>query len=306
MPTTTFSASHFSKLLQVNSYAFSGTAITLFGIRGAKIISANADIFKDSHQIESATVNYTTPNCIIGIWDALQNKIALFPASTVPHLHYIKKQAAKKGAANCMMSGFYSFFEKGFHNPSEASRHQALRLATNIVLRRSFNDFAFDNTDTIEVGNPHDNMHAAYCDNANSAYSSAGCQVIVGQPKCKKRNMKENTLFWKKFHDFIYSIPQNNFDYALFRFADAQAASLANNDMMQARLRFGSKGNLVLQLQQSLQVAGFFGTSPDGNFGKNTLLAVIDFQKQTFGLQNADGVVGNATATALGITLPTI
>jgi Putative peptidoglycan binding domain len=304
MAIITFSSDNLRKLLRVNSYPYSETNMMVFGIRGASIIDEDATSFKHEHWIKEAILNYENPRCIIGIWQPIENKIALFSASTVPNISFIKKQVLRKTKANCMMSGYYSFYEKGFHNPSEMGRHQALRLATNIFLRRSLDDFTFTNTDTVEVGNPQDNIHAAYCDSIRGNYSSAGCQVIMGQPKCKRRNQKPNSGHWKIFHDFIYANSQTNFDYALFRFVDAEAVANAGNNPMQARLRFGSRGNLVKNLQDKLKAKGYFGTNANAEFGRNTLLAVLEFQKDMFGANEADGVVGTVTAGALNLDLP--
>jgi hypothetical protein len=306
MNTIKITSDHLRKLLRVNSYPYSEINMMVFAIRGAMIAGNDANDFKFMHHIKEATLNYKNPRCIIGIWKPVENKIALFSASTVPNINFIKKQVIKKAKSNCMMSGYYSFYEKGFHNPSEMGRHQALRLATNIFLRRSFDDFDFDNKDTVEVGNPNDNIHAAYCDTVNGTYSSAGCQVIIGQPKCKRRNDKPNTGHWKSFHDYIYNSTQTQFDYALFRFIDFEAAVNAGETPIQARLRFGSKGNLVKNLQDKLKAKGYFGTNADASFGRNTLMAVLEFQKDTFGIDDADGVVGSVTANKLGLDLVTI
>jgi hypothetical protein len=311
MARTTFSSDNLRKLLRLNFTNFSEIDYMVFGIRGATPVSANFDTFKIAHQIEKTDVDYTVAHCTIGIWKPVENTIALFPASTVPNLKYMKEQLAAGTAlavANAMMTGYYSYYEKGFHFPSEGNAHEALRLATNIALRRSMNDLVFDNQDPIEVGNPNDNIHAAYCTDVNGAYSSAGCQVIIGQPKCKNRGANsQHTGFWKKFHDIIYNdTTQKRFDYALFRYADAEIVASQGANLMQARLRFGSKGNIVLQLQEKLEEKGFFTTNKDGDFGRNTLRAVINYQTATFGIAEADGVVGNGTATSLGLTLPMI
>ena len=268
--------------------------------------------FTSVKSIEESEVDYKTCKCLLGIWNPVADKIALFPGSTVPNLLYIKRQAAGVANANCMMSGYYNYYENGYHNPSVAHAHEALRLATNIVLRRSYDDLDFTGTDTIEVGNPHDNIHAAYIDGPDGAFSSAGCQVIVGQPKCVARGAKGNTVYWKVFHDIIYEIDQQRFAYALLRFADGEAAVAQTGQPMQARLRFGSQGATVLALQQALATASvaanaqqhYFCTNQDGAFGKNTLQAVLAFQTDTFGATNADGVVGPKTAQSLGILLP--
>lgn len=306
MSIITFTSDNLRKLHRVNSYPYSETQYMVFGIRGAKPVSPAFDTFKDAHSIEMSDVNYLNPKCIIGIWNPVQNTIALFPGSTVPHLKYIKKHKEGTGKANSMMSGFYNFYEKGTHNPNPQHAHKALKLATNIVLRRSNNDLVYGADDPIEVGNPHDNIHAAYCDDITGNYSSAGCQVIVGQPKCQQRGSLDNTGYWKKFHSVIYTdaTSQNHFNYSLFRYADIDAAATVGSGQMDARLRFGSKGNLVLALQEKLKSKGYFHTILDGDFGRNTLIAVLAFQKETFGTNEADGVVGNKTAGKLGFTLP--
>ena len=307
MPAINFSSDNLRKLLRVNSYPFSETSYMVFGIRGASPVGTGFDSFKFSHNIEKTEPNFINPRCIIGVWNPIENKIAMFPGSTVPNLNYIKKHLATTARANCIMTGYYSCYEKGFHNPSPNSAHQALRLATNIMLRRTNNDLVFTNTDVVEVGNPNDNIHAAYCNDRSGNYSSAGCQVIVGQPKCKGRQNKPNTSYWKSFYDIIYNdTPQTRFDYALFRSVDAEAVSANGDALMNARLRFGSKGNLVLTLQERLAANGFFHTNKDADFGKNTLMGVLDFQKKEFGANEAEGVVGNVTAGKLGFELPQI
>ncbi|HEY9723896.1 MAG TPA: peptidoglycan-binding protein [Oscillatoriaceae cyanobacterium] len=61
----------------------------------------------------------------------------------------------------------------------------------------------------------------------------------------------------------------------------------------------GSTGPSVVQLQQKLAAAGFNPGGVDGDFGPNTLNAVMAFQRAR-GLQ-VDGVVGPQTAGALGM-----
>ena len=62
---------------------------------------------------------------------------------------------------------------------------------------------------------------------------------------------------------------------------------------------WGSKGDLVRQVQQKLQKWGYLKGAADGVFGHDTYEAVVLFQKKN-GL-TADGVVGTATFQALGI-----
>ena len=77
----------------------------------------------------------------------------------------------------------------------------------------------------------------------------------------------------------------------LLLFSQGSAASVA----------WGSRGDQVRLVQQKLRQYGYMDGAADGVFGKETYDAVIWFQRKN-GL-TVDGVVGSATAAALGISL---
>lgn len=66
-----------------------------------------------------------------------------------------------------------------------------------------------------------------------------------------------------------------------------------------AAIREGSSGEEVREIQRKLQRWGYYYGEVDGLFGPGTTKAVMDFQTKN-GL-HADGVVGTATARALGL-----
>ena len=68
-----------------------------------------------------------------------------------------------------------------------------------------------------------------------------------------------------------------------------------------AAVAWGDRGTDVVKIQQRLRQYGYMDAPADGIFGQATYEAVIWFQRKN-GLK-ADGVVGPATAAALGITL---
>lgn len=68
-----------------------------------------------------------------------------------------------------------------------------------------------------------------------------------------------------------------------------------------AVVKVGSTGATVRTIQTKLKRWGYYTGSVDGIFGSKTKAAVQYFQRKN-GL-TADGIVGNATAKALGITL---
>lgn len=62
-------------------------------------------------------------------------------------------------------------------------------------------------------------------------------------------------------------------------------------------LKFGSRGNDVIRLQQELQIQGYYQGSIDGIYGKGSENAVINFQRD-HGLA-IDGMAGRQTLSAL-------
>lgn len=69
----------------------------------------------------------------------------------------------------------------------------------------------------------------------------------------------------------------------------------------QGAVSWGDRGSDVSKIQQKLRQYGYMTGAADGIFGQTTYDAVVYFQRKN-GLK-ADGVVGPATAAALGISL---
>ena len=77
--------------------------------------------------------------------------------------------------------------------------------------------------------------------------------------------------------------------------------ALLQSTALAAALRVGSRGEEVKQLQTKLKRWGYYTGAGDGIFGSGTKKAVEHFQRKN-GL-TVDGIVGSATAKALGLTL---
>lgn len=78
---------------------------------------------------------------------------------------------------------------------------------------------------------------------------------------------------------------------------------LATAPEAEAAVYWGSRGQQVSQVQRRLKQWGYYDGAVDGIFGQGTYEAVVRFQKKN-GL-TADGVVGSATAEAMGLSLGT-
>lgn len=297
--------------------------------------------FENEHLLQRVNVNYYYPRCLIGQWLPATKKVAIFPASTVPNLKVIQRNRKRKHQFNCMQPGFYNFI-KGQHPRSNTGYqpHQALRLNGTITLRRA--NYTLKNRQPvinygpsadIHVGNPGDNIHCArnnprttrvrslrgthfshdFC--MSDYYSSYGCQVIVGCPSqyIPRGETNGNWNAWDKFSSNVYEDFAKNqtiFKYILLDSLDVKNISEAdssNPDLV--KVRFGSTGDTVKRLQTGLKNIRssktgnpYYNRSIDGDFGRGTANALIQFQKDTCN-GNAFGYAGAATFRNLGLPL---
>ena len=71
----------------------------------------------------------------------------------------------------------------------------------------------------------------------------------------------------------------------------------------EAAVAWGSRGEQVSKVQRKLRQWGYYDGAVDGVFGQETYDAVVRFQRKN-GL-TADGVIGSATAEAMGLSVGT-
>lgn len=298
----TITVDHIKRLAEINYFQIPENHMFFFGLRGSLPLSEDSHEFHDEHQIELVTFDHIHPRCIIGQYHS-DKGIALFPGSTVPHQRNIKKSLERGGiGTNMLLTGYYSDYRKGWHKAGKPTGHQAFRQDNKLPVRRTADDLDYDNDDRVEYTRPYDNLHAGWCMGTDHNYfASAGCQVVVGYPECTKRNNLPDTGPWSNFKNNAYSIHQENFNYMLLNGRDAQKVAGANITKLSARLRMGSKGNLVTQVQQKLKTLHYYEGEIDDDFGPRTLHALLEFQEDHFGPDADDGIVGPITASALGI-----
>ncbi|MCX2742258.1 peptidoglycan-binding protein [Mangrovivirga sp. M17] len=281
-----------------------------FGLRGCTTIHDDSMEFKEEHTIEIINYDHIHPNCIIGQYHK-EKGIALFPGSTVPHFNYVSKSIPKNGrGTNMLLTGYYSDYRKGWHKAGKPTGHEAFRQDNKLPVRRTMDDADYDNDDRVEYTRPYDNIHAAWCMSASDQnFASAGCQVIVGYPKCKRRvdpnlDLLPETGPWKYFRQNAYDIDQKSFNYLLLNGKDALKVATQGNTKLSPRLRYGSQGKLVKEVQKILKNKNFYEGRIDGDFGSRSLRAVLEFQEVNFGLDGDDGIVGPITASAMGLEWP--
>lgn len=303
-----FSELNLRRLCQINSFKFPEEGLVFFGLRGCTVVNETQSVqFAGSHELDTVDLTYKRPRCVIGQWKPAQGKIACFIGSTVPSISHIEHAMAAAGVgANQLMTGRYDDYIKGKHKAGRPTGHNAFRQTKSRAIRRTMDDLDYENNDRVEVMNPFDNIHAGWCTGYNAGYDSAGCQVLMGHPKCQARGNLDETGHWKIFRNNAYSLAQSQFVYILLSGNDAMRQSQAGDAKRSARLRFGSEGVLVKTLQQALHEREILESNPDGIFGGRTLTALLSFQEHSFGPNADDGIAGPMTAEALGIEWPEV
>lgn len=303
----TFKEEHLRRIFALNFFPIPNVEMAFFGLRGGSPARPDDHEFASSRNVVLMDINHVNPRCTLGQWKPNQKKLTVFPGSTVPHMNYIRAAVRNRGyGANTMGTGYYTDYRKGVHRAGKPGAHHAFRQTQGRPIRRSPRDYEYDNNDDfIEFDLPFDNFHAAWCMGVNhDNYNSAGCQVVVGYPKCPARGSAPDTGPWKTFKANAYAISQNSFPYLL---VDARYAfQIVNNEgkKLKPRLRFGSEGSLVAEMQTVMQQQEFYEGVIDGKFQERTWRAVMNYQTTKFGQDDADGIVGPMTADALGMNWP--
>lgn len=299
----TLTAAHLRRLCLINSFPAPSDSMILFGLRGCLPVNPANHNFAASHNIEIRDVDYTHPRCTIGQWLPQEGRLALFPASTVPHIRFIRN--VPPGQVNQLMPGYFDDYRRAVHQPVNRDfHHDAFKMDGGRPVQRTFDDPDYEADDPIIPDHKHDNIHCGECVGINAdRYNSAGCQVVVGRARYLHRpNSTTAQDPWKTFIERAYNRDQVKFHYFLLTAGDARRVIDSGGATIAARIRFGSRGELVTTVQRALEVQGFYAQRIDDHFGRWTLDAVLRFQREAFPGEDADGVVGPVTAAALGFT----
>lgn len=192
---------HLRMLCALNHFPIPDQSLIFFGLRGVTPVNDENHEFGSSRSLSMAEVDHLHPRCTIGQWRPAERTLAVFPGSTVPHLNYVRSAQARGGqGANQLMTGFYTDYRKGIHKAGSSTAHEAFRQTAEQPIRRTSDDLDYGLEDPEDVENPFDNLHAAWCAGVGATdFSSAGCQVVVGYPKCEKLNNRPDSGPWATF-----------------------------------------------------------------------------------------------------------
>lgn len=295
------------RLTVSNAFDLGEAACVLFGLRACLPIEEQDLTPLPQETFEPCALDWFHPRCALGIWDRRKRLVAATAGSTVPNRSAVERslqawRERRRESANQLIPSLVPF-TKGPHMISQPEKSfPAFRQHGEFALQRTRDDLDYDVEDEIIVDVVGDNLHAAFVESSKAptqkGIGSNGCQVVIGFAR-RKGGTGEDRGIWPHYRDLAYASGQQRFPYFLLDSADAQRAALAAEGTIPLRLRYGSSGPPVKQLQACLKRLGLLVDEEKGLFAKHTLLAVVGFQKDQ-GLM-ADGVVGPNTAQALGI-----
>jgi N-acetylmuramoyl-L-alanine amidase len=281
-----------------------GTPI-LFGLRGAGIVqggSSSDGAWRDEVVLKNQRPNHHEIRCVMGVWDRQLGKLAVYPASTVPHAEAVVHWFNTKEAGNMLATGFYRYI-CGEHNgkPGCFLLRKTVNEKRVVIVRRSEDDLTYKSNDRVHKLAPGDNIHPSFS-SETSWFSSLGCQVVVGSANTSGSHSGP----WAKFRRNAGLTdsdgePGRAFVYVLLTGQEALLVSDARRRNLPAthpevlalrRLRFGSSSPRVKALQVKL------GQSSDGDLGPATAQALYDKQKT---LSNrSDGIFTPTLDATLG------
>jgi len=308
------------RLIRFNRFPLGTTdKKVVFGLRGCTL-DASVSTFADRVSVREIEPNHIDNRCILGVWERSTNRIVAFQASTVPNWEYMETYRENHGKkSNMLPTGRYALVV-GTHRPKKKNAagdlvdnpgriQGALRNDQEVLVLRSEDDLSYTVRDTWDKTVPNDNIHpgiVAVNPGASTVpdYSSAGCNTIPGS------SVSDTPAGdWAAFRaalglDNARATANDGqaFTYVLLTGREARLTTAGNTSL--GRLRFGSYGDDVRQLQTSLakHAKKYYGGTVDGDFGPGTAMAFIKYQKDQAG-GAADDVVTSTDATALGFTL---
>jgi hypothetical protein len=296
------------RLCTINFFEVAEDEMLMFGLRGCLPLAGGGHNLGAAASLYLTSPDYVHPRCTIGQWLVAADLVAAYPGSTVPHRRHVVAARTKKGrGTNELMTGRYADYRKGWHKAGSATGHEAFRQGASQPVRRTVDDVDYDTDDRVEYDNVHDNIHAAWCmgvDDEN--FASAGCQVVVGYPACAKRGQEPAVGPWAHFQAAAYGRPQQRFGYLLLGGHEAAAVAADVPKPRPALLRYGSRGDLVAQVQNALAARDHYEGVIDGDFGYRTLRALLGWQSMAFPGSGGDGIVGPMTAASLALAWPTV
>jgi hypothetical protein len=265
------------RLFQAYGIPLPSDGLVLFALRGAVPEKTPAG-WARRIRLVPGPVDHVHMRCTLGIWDRTGRRLFAAPGSTVPHRDNVRKAADRKGkmkgrGTNQLEPGYYTDLAKGEHLQGKANGHEALRQTASRLYRRAPGGLPYSPGSPLYYGNPYDNLHCGWnLDGRGPGFSSSGCMVVAGMPRCPRRgDAPSDRGPWKAFHDLLYAAEQRTFPILLV--PAAEAGRLVKGPAGKTALTYGSQGDAVKALQLKLASQGVYRGRVTGKLDARTYRA---------------------------------
>ncbi len=278
----------------------------VFGLRGCVVVEAGSGP-QWKVKLKEATPNHVDRRCVIGVWDRFDATVAVFEGSTVPdrvqvelHRRYARFAAKKTTTdpgiwrASLLPQGLYEY-RLGTHlegAPPELQQPRSLLLNRPAPVLRAQTSLSYtidEYWDYARYAVGH-NIHASMYLTDFLEFSSAGSQTVYGRYWPPGRRA---TGPWGHFRralgiDDIQDTPDatpevTEFPYLLTTGREARLHAQASRRADRSpfiRVRYGCRGPRALAAQQLLKDAGLLRSAVDGAFGRDSAVALLEYQKR--------------------------
>jgi hypothetical protein len=284
-----------------NSFSIGRSTTVIFGLRGATLVDATPNTFTRSITIRESIPDHNHLRCLIGLWRPAFGDMWLTRGSTVPNSSYMNSKLDCAYECNLLPTGLHRYIVAPHAASSNFPQPGAFRQAVPTGVLRIKNDLCFemppiDDFD-FTTGIVYDDIHAGRLEDSliPPYYSSAGCQVVPGgysdhhtSPYGDWAKLRElaglNRLSRSSIGKGWQTVDDGReFHYMLLTGAEIRLFQ-QNHFFVGNRLRFGSSGQRVKDLQTALRIS-----SHNSEFDLVTMRALVDWQLQN--LNYADGIL---------------
>lgn len=258
-----------NELSPIESPGRMDATVILFALRACTVVDqAHIGLPLDAVELSVAELDQLRPRCVLGVWRRIENRIAVFSASTVPNRHAMALQAAafararaRSGGsvwriANVLPTGRHEFTvgSHGGWQPT-ALRSAGITGAALIqpALRSSSGLLAWRDL-TLDAYPVLDNIHPAVtpADAHGAAFSSEGCLTLAEREPPLRWSARSPD--WMTFVAVAEAHRRPTRERRIHSLAllTGTDAWLAARGSPAARLRYGSRGPRVAALRQTL------------------------------------------------------
>ena len=307
---TTFTLNHgvLSRIAEANHYTarLQEFPKVIFGLRGCEIVEAGGGM-QPTVKLKETVPDHFNRRCVIGVWDRIGARVAVYAGSTVPNraqvelhrlyaLHESGRRSSDPGVwqTHLLPQGLYDYRVATHLDGAgdDLAQPGALIQAKAAPVLRAQSGLSYTHDETWDyLRYPARNaIHASIYLTDFLEFSSSGSQTVYGRYIPKGRNPTGPWSLFRRalqLHAIDWTTGRcesdgENLPYMLTtgREARIHAFSLRRGIAPYRRIRYGSRGPQAEAAQRFLARQGLLRSTVDGAFGRDSAVALLEYQKR--------------------------